>query len=652
MNPDLSPRKRKGPGLAIKMAVYILTGTGLIFLCAFGYNYYYSRNLVLQSAQENARNLTRSVKNKIESVIQGVEKLPQALAAQLQTLSYSNRQLHSLMREMLSNNPEAFALCAAFEPYAREKTARYFAPYFYRKEGVIIRTSLGSKDDNYFRWDWYLIPRELKKPVWCDPYYGEGGKTIIASYSVPFYRQQNEKKEIQGVASVDIALNWLQAMISDISIFESGYVFMISNNGKFVAHPDKSYIMRESVFSVAEAQNRPDIRRIGRKMIHGEEGLASISNLQTKFTPDDYFLYYTPLIKTGWSLGVMIPEKELFAGVYELNRNILFIAVIGFVLMFLIVILISRSITEPIRQLSLSTGEISQGNLDARLPEIMSRDEVGQLSASFENMRQALKEYIANLTETTKAKERIESELQIAQTIQMSFLPKRFPPFPERNEFDLYATLHPAREIGGDLYDYFFLDAEHLFLSVGDVSDKGVPAALFMAVTKTLVKGIAETTDDAARIMEKVNYELCQENDSSMFVTYFAGILNIRTGFFRYSNAGHNPPVLIRNNSDPEWLPLPPGFVLGGLEEISYQTREIQLEAGDTLLLYTDGVTEAVNESRDLFTDQRLLDRIRAIPTREPEEMVRTIMDAVQDFSRNVPQADDITLLAFRYQGT
>ena len=187
-----------------------------------------------------------------------------------------------------------------------------------------------------------------------------------------------------------------------------------------------------------------------------------------------------------------------------------------------------------------ATEEIATGNLDIELPALRSKDEVGRLADSFSHMKNSLKQYIKELTETTAAKERIESELKVAHDIQMSLLPKLFP---ERKEFDIYATLEPAREVGGDLYDFSLLEEDRLFFLVGDVSGKGVPAALFMAVAKTLLNRLAERCTDPSLVLTQVNKELCRENESSMFVTLFCGLLDFKTGDLLFSNAGHNPPL-------------------------------------------------------------------------------------------------------------
>jgi phosphoserine phosphatase RsbU/P len=344
-------------------------------------------------------------------------------------------------------------------------------------------------------------------------------------------------------------------------------------------------------------------------------------------------------------------RRNCYADIRFLNHTVLLIGAAGFSVLFVLVVGISRTITRPLQSLLGTTAEIAKGNLDVSLPRVRINDEVGQLSRSVDTMRLALKEYITNLTETTKAKERIESELKIARNIQMNFLPKHFPPFPDRHEFDIFAMLESAKHVGGDLYDFFLLDGDHLFFSVGDVSDKGVPAALFMAVTKTLMKGIAEQGLTPADVLDRVNAELCQGNDAAMFVTVACGMLDITTGELVYSNAGHNPPVLLRAGGAPEMLPVPPGLVLGVMEEATYATRTIRLTPGDRLLLYTDGVTEAMDAGQRLFSDERLLGEMAGLAAAEPRRMVERIMAAVHAHAGGTPQSDDITLLALQYKG-
>ncbi len=253
--------------------------------------------------------------------------------------------------------------------------------------------------------------------------------------------------------------------------------------------------------------------------------------------------------------------------------------------------------------------------------------------------------------ETQRTKELIEGELRVAREIQMSIVPKIFPPFPERPELDVFAVLEPAKEVGGDLYDFFLLDDDHLCFTVGDVSGKGVPASLYMAVTKTLIKAKADIKLGPDEILYRVNNELCEDNDSGMFVTEFLGILTISTGELVFSNGGHNIPYLRRQNGEVAPLPKVPGVALGVMEDFEYFCASVQLEAGDSLVLYTDGVTEAMNPAGELLREERLENILRELNGKTAQEEVGHILHSTRQFMNGANQADDITILVIKYLG-
>lgn len=266
-------------------------------------------------------------------------------------------------------------------------------------------------------------------------------------------------------------------------------------------------------------------------------------------------------------------------------------------------------------------------------------------------MEKSLRQYIMDLRETTAAKERIESELSIARDIQMSILPKLFPAFPDRPEFDVYATVKPAREVGGDFYDFFFLDDSHLFFALGDVSGKGIPASLFMAVTTAFLRATAVRGASPEDVLARVNTKLCVGNDTCMFVTVFCGILNIRTGETFCADAGHNPPLLIPESGDVEFVHAPKSAALGVFEEMIYRNYRFTLKPGDKLFLYTDGVTEATDVKQELYSEERLRADLVELRDRSPEEIIQQMLARIDDFARGAPQADDITMLVLEYTG-
>jgi sigma-B regulation protein RsbU (phosphoserine phosphatase) len=253
--------------------------------------------------------------------------------------------------------------------------------------------------------------------------------------------------------------------------------------------------------------------------------------------------------------------------------------------------------------------------------------------------------------ETQRTKELIESELSVAREIQMSIVPKIFPAFPERAEFDIFALIEPAREVGGDLYDFFLLDEDHLCFTIGDVSGKGVPASLFMAVAKTLIKAKTGIHMDPDQVLYQVNNELCKDNDSGMFATIFFGILTISSGEAVFSNGGHNIPYLLKANGEVEALPKLPGMALGVMEDVSYVSSNIKFTAGDKLVLYTDGVTEAMNPAGELFKDERLVRILQRFEGSTAKDAVRYILDETRRFVNGATQSDDISILVLKYLG-
>ena len=636
-------------GIAFKLILFFTLSSGLIFLLVFGFNYRFSRRTIEKNVEENARNLALSKVNRIETVLLSVQKVPENLACFLENSTYDKDELLRVLRSVVESNSEIYGAAIAFEPNGFDKKSLRFAPYYFKCEGSTEFADLGKSSYRYEYWDWYQIPKELNSPSWSEPYYDEGGGYVLmATYSVPYYRKVGRKREFTGIVTADINLGWLQEVVSSIKVLQTGYAFLISKNGTILTHPSKELVMNETLFGVAEARNDHRLREIGRKMIKGESGFIPFTNIVSE---EPCWMYYTPIPSNGWSLAVLFPRNELTADIARLNRTVLTLGIVGLLLLSIAVAFIARSITRPLRAMARATKSIATGNLDIDLPAVRSGDEVGKLSEAFRYMKESLKEYIQQLTETTASKERIESELKIAHDIQMSILPKVFPPFPDRKEFDIYAVIEPAREVGGDLYDFFFVDEAHLCFVVGDVSGKGVPASIFMAVTKTLIKGKSLWDADPGKILTKVNKDLNQGNDACMFVTIYIGILNVRTGELLYANGGHNPPFIIRGENNVEFLPVSKDLVVGVMEDVAYKTDRVQLNAGDSIFIYTDGVTEAMNERAELFSEGRLKNRLIELQGKAVQEIIEGITEEIHSFALGVEQSDDITMLVIRFKG-
>ena len=634
--------------IAVRLIVVFLIFSILIFGVTLGYNYYQARNMITAKMEINARNLVTGVAGRVETAIVSVTNVAKSMGLSLEIFSFNNARLLDFIQTSVISNPDVFGSAVAFEPSGDGRLQDFYAPHFYRTKDGTDFVDLAENFDYMCR-DWFQIPRELGKTEWSEPYYGEGGGNILmATCSVPFYEMQNRQKRFVGIVTADISLKRLTDIVSSIKVLKTGYGFLLSRNGTFLAHPQQDIIMNESLFSLAEARGSQELRDIGRRMVSGKSGFIPF----TTITGVESWMYYAPLRHVGWTLGVVFPQDEMLADIRSLTLAMAGMGLGGVLLLILVVIVIARSITNPIRALAVASDKIAAGDFEAQLPKPRSRDEVGFLTRDFRVMRDSLKDHIKQLTETTAARERMESELKIAHDIQMSILPKTFPPFPTRDEFDLFALILPAREVGGDFYDFFQLSEKLLCFVIGDVSGKGVPAALFMAVTKTLIKSFAKEDVTPDEILSHVNEELAEDNDACMFVTLFCGVLDTQTGEIQYANAGHNPPLIVKKSGTVEWLPRAKSLVAGAMPGVRYESLNFRLSPGDRLFLYTDGVTEAMNHADDLFSEQRLEKDLVISTDLEIKDVIRAIMDSIDRFADGAPQSDDITMMMIRYSGS
>lgn len=371
----------------------------------------------------------------------------------------------------------------------------------------------------------------------------------------------------------------------------------------------------------------------------------------------------TPVLHKDGTLAGYVMADISMNEVMGIRQNFLIalgglMAAITVTFLVLFLLFIRRRLIGPINQLTQATGafiqnneaELASGTATVNVPPIHTGDEVEQLADAFREMEQDMISYIQSFVKITAEKERIGAELHVATQIQADMLPRIFPAFPGREEFDIFATMDPAKEVGGDFYDFFLVDDNHLAVVIADVSGKGVPAALFMVIAKTLIKNHAQNKESPGEVFTQANEQLCEGNDAGLFVTAWMGVLEISTGQFTYVNAGHNPPLLKRKGENFEWLKSRPGFVLAGMEGVRYRENTIQLFPGDRLYLYTDGVTEATNGQQELFGEERLQAALNESPELRVQLLLEKIKGCIDAFVGEAEQFDDITMLGLEYR--
>jgi sigma-B regulation protein RsbU (phosphoserine phosphatase) len=572
---------------------------------------------------------------KVNKIIMGMEQGAEILA--LDGLISHRLQLYDINETMVIRYLKGFQEAVGggfwFEPYAdkKDKLRSSFYAFFDKSTGGIhFDDTFDSDEYDYHNKSWYReIIGAVTRPyqvVWSKPYVDNSGSfSLMTTAGAGIY---NQNDELIGISTIDWEIDKVIRELTAIKPTKNSFILLCV--------PEKDYVISSTRTNSV----------IG----------ASIGSLPwdinaDSFTLDDIqYLRFERYMDNGWLLSVQIPKTEIFNEVEEQNNRFsLLIAFAAAAMIGFAYYLISRFVNAPIKRLTQDVSRLALGNLDTPI-EINSKDELGLLAQAFNKMTCDLKKSIEENARERAEKERSNVELGVASAIQASMLPSIFPPFPERTEFDLYASMLPAKEVGGDFYDFYFIDKDNLAVVIADVSGKGVPAALFMMITKTLIKN-SSFCKSPKSVLESVNSKLCENNKADMFVTAFMGFYNIPSGTFVFVNAGHNPPLVKKRGSGYEFLETEPGFVLAWMKNTEYQEKEISLEPGDVLYLYTDGVTEAMNGREELFGEQRLLAALNVNRDSAPKDLLSAVKREVDNFVDGTEQADDITMLALKVNG-
>ena len=637
----------KNRGFVFRLSVYILTATTILFASIILLNLFVTRSILLDDVREHAKNVSLLNVSRIESVLTGVEKVTNEASKLLEQSKLDHQQIHSLLKSIIQNNEEIFGGTIAFEPKVYSDLYNNYSPYYYENGDSLSYIDI-AQHTNYKEEFWYSIPFQKQNPIWTEPYFDEGvGNIVMTTYSVPFFTINNGKRVIAGIVTADIDLDWLENIVTSVQMLETGFAFIVSETGKFITHPKREYILSESIFGLAKKNDDQRLKEYAERMVRGETGFVPF---ESALLNKPGWMYFTKLSSSNWTLAVIFPEDELFAELNYLNSIIMLLGIFGFVLLFIIIVVITKKLTKPLISLSNASKEIGEGQLDAALPEADSNDEVGKLTLSMKHMQMKLKEYFQHLKETTAEKEKIESELRIAQKIQNGMIPKIFPAYPDIPTIDLYAKLVPAKEVGGDLYDFFFIDEKHLCIAIGDVSGKGVPASLLMAVTRTLLRAKAVRGIKSNELVNLRDTELKTSHETRLFVTFFLGIIDLSTGEMDYTCSGHNPPYLIHSNGEIEKMIVEPGLPLGIGVQKKYSSRITHINPSETLVLFTDGVTEAMNVEDVMFEEERLEDVLKKAASLNVTKIVDSVFDSIKVFTSDVEQYDDITVVAFNFK--
>ncbi len=553
-----------------------------------------------------------------------------------------------------------------FEPIF--KSNRYISSiYFGTQNGVFLKYSSensAKRYDHRLR-NWYKSAVEIdsegkNSPVWQNTYISKSNGKLCVTCSKAV---KNLDGKVLGVCAIDMCLDDITEFIERSKIGDNGYNFIIDNKGSIIMHPlYTSFFENNSLPNNLSIDNSGMIRNVLENkneiletQIEGKTYLASSISMDTNdwiwVSMAEKSEFMKPISRIQELINKKSDESK-----NSLNKDFIIVILrfgilfsIALILSYIICVKLAGSISKPLVTLNRETKNIGKGDFYLSLP-VDSKDEVGELAASFNLMAKNLKKYTEDLARTVSEKEKIHSELMIANKIQSSMLPYIFPAFPDRKDLDIYAIMDPATEIGGDFYDFFFIDENKLALVIADVSGKGVSAALFMVIAKILIKNQLQNGCCPSEALKIVNNSLCENNEAGMFVTSFLGIIDIKTGEFTYANAGHNPPMICRHETK-ECIPItsPHGFVLGGVKNLNYTQDKTYVYPGDIIFLYTDGVTEASNSKGKLFSQKRLEEILKHCTNKNMKikDIITYIREEIDNFSGPHERSDDITMLAF-----
>ncbi len=586
--------KRKGPTGAF---VQQSTRTGLLLILVAAITLaatslvqsYFTQKGLQEEASRRAESHLKATKDQIMDVIDQAELAVRNNVWIARWALYHPDTLQFVSRRIVEENSVVVGSTVALVPGYMPRR-RLSAPYYYTQGDSLLFRSLATDEYNYPSKEWFREPLERDGGYWSEPYVDDGGgDMLMTTYSYPI---KDLKGKTAAVLTADISLGWLSGLVRADQVYPNAINIMISREGSFMVSPVEELIMQRKVGEVVGMmKDSVRFKEVGRAMMSGETG-----SLPVWFRGKDCYVYYAPVERTGWSMGILIPDQDIYGASRRIRWIVRLLQLLGLVMLALIL----RSFV------------INQSRYN----------------------------------ELNERRKKMEGELSVARGIQMSMVPKVFPPFPERHDIDLAAAIVPAKEVGGDLYDFFIRDGR-LFFCIGDVSGKGVPASLVMAVTRTTFRNLSAQEDSPGRIISGMNDNLSAMNENNMFVTFFCGVLDLSTGLLRYCNAGHNPPRVLTDAI--RELPVKPNLALGVLRGMPYEEQEILLCPDDAVFLYTDGLTEAENAFHEQFGEEKMEAALHG--RKSAMDHLTAIEQQVALFVGDAPRSDDLTMLFIHYLG-
>ncbi len=631
-------------------AVTLLLGAVITLVIGYVVQDKLRDNLQLQAMQ-----VVSDSSIKIDSVFLQAEQVANVMDVSLEQLDLTAENVEKYVNDVIkrvdSASNEITGIAVAFEENVVAGHSYFFALAFKDDASKYHTTIIRDNSLDYHARDWYMLPKTLDKPIWNTPFYSEGGMNgYLLAYSTPIHRNG----EIIGVVVVDIMVEDLTKFIASQSLGSikqlspDSEIFLMNQFGRVMVYPDRPELNDLSLYGMSYMSDIPlESDRQAIKSIYtekrGDVKLDSIPDLMSKAE-----LFYSTSVN-DWVVGVIVPQDWKNPVLFTFAIQLLFIVLAVLVVIVVVVFIVSKTVSKPLESLSNVTKIIGSGDFTAKLPEIKYMDEVGELTNSFHNMQLALMDYISLLEQNLISRERVEGELNAAKAIQMDILPRILPPVPTSTRLVCNANIIQTRGVGGDLYDVLHITDDMWAVIIGDVSGKGVPASLMMAITATMQRSIIKDVTTPSELVTQLNGLLSEGNSTNMFVTYWCGIINEKTGTLTYTNAGHNPPLIKHHDGRVSVLSKRHGPMLGVVMGKEYGQDNTTLANGDMLIMYTDGVVEAHNENDELYGDKKFQELVASKGNIGPRRMIMAIEEAIVAHTNGFDQSDDIAILITQY---
>lgn len=623
--------------LAHQLISFVLTFMLIIFVISILATRMIYSKVMLDIQLANMQHLVHERIYLIDGILSKVESLAKMARSATTDYNLSDAQKETMLRTLLLDNPQIHSLCIADQAFKGvQPKVMYTVHHRFSQRDI--------EGLDYHYQDWFQIPHNTGKPYWSEPWVDTDGKgEMVVSYSMPLYN----RGEITGLLRFDIELKYLQELTTSPDHFKISTSFLVSGTGTLVAHPDLDLVMNQSLFSLAQEYGESSLSRLGEAMIAGEKGFIKIRG---KSSFKNSWIYYQNIMSNHWSVGVAIKESVLME---EVNL-VLLIQTLTSIFIFLLVgiVIYARAInvSRPLKKLAKAADSIGAGNFDAEIPLSDKSQEIVTLSQSLKAMQQSLKDYIQNLRITTEEKNQIRGDVIYASEIQTKLVPNNAEHPLGIKELRAYGILEPAGDIGGDLYDYFMIDEDHFCFVIADVLGKGIVAAMAMTMVSTLLLSIAPYYKSSKELLGKLNEFLSRNNIESNFVTALLGIIQLSTGEMEYSNCGHLPLYVRKMDRSFVKYGHTHSTALGVFENLDIGCDTIQLNTGDEIILFTDGITEAMNVKEEFLGLKGLEEILASLPMPDPENTAKSILNQVHEFARGSSHKDDITLLVIDYK--